>query len=194
MLSYCCYTDPIPLLIISSWLFTKILPNFREAQNSLAELNGIVQDNISGIKEIQVFNQQKKEKKRVKKKAYKYTSSILHALKLSAIFHPGVELISSLGTVIVVGFGGWLAINNHIETADIVAFILYLSLFYQPITTLARVVEDLQQATAGAERVFEVLDTEPDIKDKPDAIEIFKAKGEIKFQNVRFSYIQKMMF
>jgi len=181
---------PIPLLIISSWLFTKkILPNFREAQNSLAELNGIVQDNISGIKEIQVFNQQKKEKKRVKKKAYKYTSSILHALKLSAIFHPGVELISSLGTVIVVGFGGWLAINNHIEIADIVAFILYLSLFYQPITTLARVVEDLQQATAGAERVFEVLDTEPDIKDKPDAIEIFKAKGEIKFQNVRFSYI-----
>ena len=69
------------------------------------------------------------------------------------------------------------------------AFILYLSLFYQPITTLARVVEDLQQATAVAERVFEVLDTEPDIKDKPDAIEIFKAKGEIKFQNVRFSYI-----
>lgn len=180
---------PIPFLAISGWIFTKkILPNFREAQSSLAELNAVVQDNISGIKEIQVFNQQHREKKRVEKRARKYTSAVLKALKLSAIFHPGVEMFSSLGTVIVVAFGGWLAVKGYVSTADIVGFILFLGLFYQPITTLARVMEDLQQATAGAERVFELLDTDPDIADVKGARDIIDAKGEIAFKNVSFSY------
>lgn len=183
---------PIPFLVLGGWMFTKkILPNFREAQSTLADLNAVVQDNISGIKEIQAFNQQTREKNRVEKRAKKYASAILHALKLSAIFHPTVEMVSAFGTVVVVGFGGWLATQNFISPADIVGFILYLSLFYQPITTLARVIEDLQQAIAGAERVFELLDTEPDIIDKKDAKEIVEAKGEIIFQNVSFGYISE---
>ncbi|WHH60176.1 ABC transporter ATP-binding protein [Petroclostridium sp. X23] len=181
---------PIPFLMIGGWWFTKkVLPNFREAQSTLAELNAVVQDNISGIKEIQVFNQQIREKNRVDKRAKKYASAILHALKLSAIFHPAVEMVSAFGTVVVVGFGGWLAMRHYISPADIVGFILYLSLFYQPITTLARVIEDLQQATAGAERVFELLDTEPDIVDQKNAKEIAKAGGEITFEHVDFEYV-----
>ncbi|MFZ5988224.1 MAG: ABC transporter ATP-binding protein, partial [Bacillota bacterium] len=181
---------PIPFLSFLGWLFTKrILPNFREAQSTLAELNAVVQDNISGIKEIQVFNQQAREKKRVEKRARNYTSAVLKALKLSALFHPGVEMLSSLGTVIVVAFGGWFALKGFISTADIVGFILYLGLFYQPVTTLARVMEDLQQAAAGAERVFELLDTYPDIADVKGAKDITNVKGEITFRNVGFSYV-----
>lgn len=180
---------PIPFLAFMGWVFTKkILPNFREAQNSLAELNAVVHDNISGIKEIQVFNQQHREKKRVEKGARKYTSAVLKALKLSAAFHPSVEMFSSLGTVIVVAFGGLFVAKGYISTADIVGFILFLGLFYQPITTLARVMEDLQQATAGAERVFEVLDTDPDIADNKDAKNIIDVKGKICFEDVSFSY------
>ena len=182
---------PIPFLVVGGLVFTKkILPNFREAQGTLAELNAVVQDNISGIKEIQVFNQQFREKKRVEKRARKYTTAILNALKLSAVFHPLVEMLSSFGTVIVVGFGGWLAINGRVSAAEIVGFIMYLGLFYQPITTLARVMEDLQQATAGAERVFELLDTEPDIVDSKDAQEITHSEGEIIFDNVSFHYLE----
>jgi ATP-binding cassette subfamily B protein len=182
---------PIPFLVVSGWIFTrKILPNFREAQNSLADLNATLQDNISGMKEIQVFNQQPREKKKIQKKAQSYVSAILHALNLSAIFHPTVEAISSLGTVIVVGFGGWLALNNHLTVSEIVGFLLYLNVFYQPISTLARVMEDLQQSIAGADRVFEVLDTEPDIQDSKDAIEIKTSKGQVTFDNVSFHYLE----
>jgi ATP-binding cassette subfamily B protein/subfamily B ATP-binding cassette protein MsbA len=182
---------PIPFLVISGWIFTKkILPNFREAQNTLADLNATLQDNISGMKEIQVFNQQPREKKKIQKKAQSYVSAILHALKLSAIFHPTVEAISSLGTVIVVGFGGWLALNNRLSVSEIVGFLLYLNLFYQPISALARVMEDLQQAVAGADRVFEVLDTEPDIQDSKDAIELKNCKGEVTFNDVSFHYLE----
>lgn len=181
---------PIPFLIYGGIIFTKkILPNFREAQSALAELNATLQDNISGMKEIQVFNQQSRERKRIQKKAQSHADAIIHALKLSAIFHPTIEAISSFGTVIVVAFGGWLALNHRLSVPDIVGFLLYLNLFYQPITNLARVTEDLQQAVAGADRVFEVLDTEPDIKDSPNAVEMKNCSGEISFKNVDFSYL-----
>lgn len=181
---------PIPFLLLGSWIFIKkVRPNFKVAQGNLAELNATLQDNISGMKEIQVFNQQTKERGRVKKDAHNYTSAVLHALKLSAVFHPTVEAVSSFGTVIVVLIGGWLALEGNLSVSDIVGFILYLSLFYQPISALARVIEDLQQAVAGADRVFEVLDTEPDIKDDPNAVDIGQSKGDIVFDNVSFNYI-----
>ncbi len=183
---------PIPFLILGGVLFVKkIRPNFRKAQATLGDLNAVVQDNISGIKEIQVFNQQTRESKRVEKRAKNYTSSILSALKLSAMFHPIVEMVSSLGTVIIVACGGWLALKNYVSIADIVGFIMFLGLFYQPITTLARVIEDLQQASAGAERIFELLDIESDIVDNKDAKEIERSKGEIAFSNVSFHYISE---
>ena len=181
---------PIPFIIFGGWLFAKkVRPNFRAAQSNLAELNATLQDNISGMKEIQIFNQQPKEKGRIQKSANSYASAILHALKLSAVFHPTVEAVSSLGTVIVVAFGGWLALRQNISVPDVVGFLLYLNLFYQPISALARVTEDLQMAVAGADRVFEVLDTEPDIIDKPGAENISGSKGEITFRDVSFSYI-----
>lgn len=184
---------PVPLLFLGSWIFIKkIRPNFRAAQGNLAELNATMQDNISGMKEIQVFNQQGSEKSHIKKKAYSYTEAILHALKLSAVFHPTVEAISSFGTVIVVFIGSQLALGGSLSVSEIVGFLLYLNLFYTPISALARVIEDLQQAMAGADRVFEVMDTEPDIKDSPEAKDIAGSRGEITFENVSFNYIDSM--
>jgi ATP-binding cassette subfamily B protein/subfamily B ATP-binding cassette protein MsbA len=184
---------PVPLLITGSMIFIKkIRPNFRIAQGNLAELNATMQDNISGMKEIQVFNQQGSEKTHIKKKAQSYTEAIIHALRLSAIFHPTVEAISSFGTVIVVFFGSQLALGGGLSVSEIVGFLLYLNLFYTPISALARVIEDLQQAMAGADRVFEVMDTEPDIKDGPETEDIAESKGEITFENVSFNYVDSM--
>ncbi len=91
--------------------------------------------------------------------------------------------------MLVIGFGGYLASLNKVPLPDIVAFILLLSMFYQPISTLGRINEDLQNAMAGATRVFEVLDTEPDVKEKPDAANAGKLTGKIQLQNVSFQYI-----
>lgn len=181
---------PVPFLLVGGWVFThKVLPYFKTAQSTLADLNAILQDNLSGMKEIQAFNQQKNEKKRIESGARNYVKAILSALNLSAIFHPTVEMISAFGTVIVVGFGGWLALEAKLSVADIVGFLMYLGLFYQPIATLARVTEDLQQSIAGAERVFEVLDTEPDITDKEHAKPLEAIKGDVQFKHVSFGYV-----
>ena len=94
-----------------------------------------------------------------------------------------------MGTVLVIGFGGYLASLNRVPLPDIIAFILLLNMFYQPISTLGRVNEDLQNALAGASRVFEVLDTEPDVKEKSGAVNAGRLSGRIDLENVSFSYI-----
>ncbi|KAI4452914.1 atp-binding cassette sub-family b [Holotrichia oblita] len=162
-------------------------------QSKMGELNAVLQDNISGIREIQAFNKQKAECENVKKSSVEHITALLKALGLGAIYHPGIQLFSSMGTVFVIGYGGYLASLGQLSISDIVAFILYLNMFYQPITALARINEDVQSALAGAERIFEVLDTDSDIKDLSNAVNVGALKGDIRFNNVSFRYNEEGM-
>ena len=180
---------PIPFILLSGWFFSKkVRPNFREMQRSQGALSAQLQDNFSGIQEIQAFGQQEKAAERVQNKVSAFTKAVLRALNLSAIFHPGVEFITSLGMVIVVGFGGYLAYLQQVDVGDIVAFMLYLSLFYAPITSLANLMEQMQQALAGAERVIEVLDAPQTIMNAPDAKPMTQCRGALRFEAVSFAY------
>lgn len=184
---------PIPFILFSGWIFAKkVRPNFRVAQKSVAELNAKLQDNFSGIQEIQAFGQESFEQEQVTIHAKAYTKSILHALNISAVFHPAVEFLSSTGTIIVVGVGGLFAFGGELSVSDIVAFLLYLSLFYAPISGLARIMEEIQQAYAGAERVMMILDTPNDIVNEPNAGELKNVQGSIEFKNVDFGYEAKV--
>ncbi len=180
---------PIPLILLSGWIFaTKVRPNFKVSQKALAELNAKLQDNFSGIHETQAFGQEEYEREQINEHAGHFTKAMLHALNLSAVFHPGVEFLSSAGTVFVVGVGGLLAFQGELSVSDIVAFLLYLSLFYTPISGLARLLEEVQQAYAGAERVMVILDTKSDIKSEKNAEELKEVQGSIAFESVDFEY------
>ncbi len=184
---------PVPFLLVCSWVFvTKIRPMFRKVQSDLADLNAVLQDNFSGLREIQVFNKQCAEAQHVEQSSLTYTNDMLKALLYSAVFHPGVEFLTSLGTVIVVLFGSLFVLNMQMTATDIVEFFLYLSLFYQPLTALGRIVEDVQQSLAGCDRIFSVLDSEPDIVDAPDAISLPTGRGHIELKNVSFSYNEEI--
>ncbi|MBR6810369.1 MAG: ABC transporter ATP-binding protein, partial [Clostridia bacterium] len=148
--------------------------------------------NLSGVHEIQSFGRETYETEQVNEKNFDHIKAMLHALKVSAVFHPSVEFISSIGTILVVAFGGLLAYHEGLSVADIVAFMLYLGLFYGPIAGLANLLESTQQSLAGAERVMAVLDTPCEIVDKADAADMGKAEGSITFENVSFSYQEDM--
>jgi ABC-type multidrug transport system fused ATPase/permease subunit len=183
---------PIPFILASGWvMMKKVRPKFRLMQKSLAGLNSQLQDNISGIREIQAFGQHERESSRVGEKAGEFTRAMLSALKINAIFHPSVEFLTALGTVIVVGFGGFLAYHSHIDAEEVVAFLLYLALFYAPITGLAQLLENAQLSLAGAERVLEILDSASEVTDKPGAAELPPAQGHIRFENVSFRYVEE---
>ena len=180
---------PIPLILISGVIFSKkVRPYFRISQKKMGELNGKLQDNLSGIHEIQSFGREEYETGRVNEKNFEHVRAMLHALKISAVFHPSVEFISSIGTILVVAFGGYLAYREGLRVADIVAFLLYLGLFYGPVTSLANLLENMQQSMAGAERVIAVLDAPNEICDRPGAGELRDVKGSVAFEHVSFSY------
>ena len=180
---------PIPLILCSGVIFAKIVrPFFRASQKCMGELNAQLQDSLSGLHEIQSFGQEEYEAKRVWVKNFEQVAAMLRALRASAVFHPSVEFLSSAGTVLVVFFGGFLAYRGQLSVEDIVAFVLYLSLFYAPVSSLANLLENLQQSLAGAERVALILETPSAIENAPDATDLENVEGAITFDNVSFHY------
>ncbi len=186
----CC---PIPLILCSGVIFAKVVrPFFKASQKSMGELNAQLQDSLSGLHEIQSFGQESYESERIRTKNFEQVKAMLRALRASAAFHPSVEFLSSAGTVLVVFFGGFLAYQGQLSVEDIVAFVLYLSLFYAPVSGLASLLENLQQSLAGAERVTLILDTPSAIENAADAEDIGNVKGSITFENVSFHYNNKI--
>lgn len=184
---------PIPFILVSGIIFAKVVrPYFKASQKVMGELNAKLQDNLSGMHEIQAFGQQEYEGGQMREANNRQVSAMLRALRASAIFHPTVEFIASAGTILVVFVGGYLAYKNGLSVEDVISFILYLSLFYAPVSGLAQMLENLQQALAGAERVGLILDTPSKIVDAPDATELENVEGSVKFENVKFSYDEQV--
>jgi ATP-binding cassette, subfamily B, bacterial len=183
---------PIPLVIIALRLFAiYVRPAFRRRQQELGELNAILNDNLSGIREIKAFTREKSELQRIWERIDNYRDSLLRALKLMAIFDPFIQFTSALGTIIVIYFGGRMILNQTLPVADLVAFFLYLELFYQPLHHLSTAWENIQESLASAERVSELLDEEPEVQDSalPPVVLPAVTKGELTFVGAGFSYL-----
>ena len=159
-------------------------PYLQRRSGETGDLNG----QLGGIREIQVFTQEEREKRRVTEKVYAHAWAIARAVSLSAAFHGGVDFFAGLGTVFVVFFGGMMALNSNMSIADIAGFLLYVTTFYEPVIQLSHVNESLQQALAAGDRYFEVLDSVPEIQDAPDAVSLPQVKGHIVYENVSFQY------
>jgi ATP-binding cassette, subfamily B, bacterial len=183
---------PVPLIVIAMQGISKyVRPAFRARQDELGELNATLSDNFSGIREIKAFTREDIEMENVGERINRYRDSLLYALRMMALFRPFVGFVSSLGTVGLIYFGGRLALNQTLPLEDLVAFFLYLDLFYQPVRVLSGAWEGIQEALAGAERVEEMLHETPDVQERPDAIALQgRAEGAITLRDVAFKYEQ----
>jgi ATP-binding cassette, subfamily B, bacterial len=181
---------PMPLIVIAMRSFAKyVRPAFRERQKELGQLNATLNDNLSGIREIKAFTQEEREALRVQKHIHRYRDSLLRALKLMATFEPFIDFASSLGTVIVIYFGGMLAFKQVLPVADLVAFFLYLDLFYAPVRILSGAWESVQEALAGGDRVAELMDEQPEVDDAAQAVALpRRAEGALALHDVTFRY------
>ncbi len=148
----------------------KVRPAFRTRQVELGELNAVLNDNLSGIREIKAFTREDLEAENVGGRIHHYRDSLLYALRLMATFHPIIEFTSALGMIGLIYFGGRLAFNQVLPVEDLVAFFLYLEMLYQPVQALSDAWEGVQESLAGAERVAELLEEEPDVPERPDAV------------------------
>jgi len=181
---------PIPFIVLLMQGFARyVRPAFRKRQVELGEFNAALNDNLSGIREIKAFTREDVEAVRIRSYIVRYRDSLLRALRLMATFHPLVDFASSLGTIVLIYFGGRFILNQTLAIADLVAFFLYLNLLYEPVRALSQVWESVQQALAGAERVAELLNEKPDVVDRPGAIALpGRVRGAINFHDVSFRY------
>ena len=181
---------PIPLVFLSLRVYAKyVRPAFRNRQKVLGDLNALLNDNLSGIREIKAFTRETEEAKRVHAGIENYRKSQLSALRLMATFQPFVEFTSSLGTLIVIYFGGRLALQGSLPVADLVAFFLYLQSFYAPVQNLSAAWEAIQSSLAGADRVADLIAEPHEPQNRRGAGPVAgSVKGEFTFKDVCFEY------
>jgi ABC-type multidrug transport system fused ATPase/permease subunit len=148
------------------------------------------QDNLSGMKEIQAFGQEDRELEKMRRLCRHYSNVNIKANFANAVFHPGIEFLTSMGTVIIVGIGGYLAMGGNMTVPDIIGFLMYLGIFYGPLAVLSRLFEDVQISHAGATRIFEILDEDSEVKERADAKILADCDGGIEFDDVSFYYNQ----
>jgi ATP-binding cassette subfamily B protein/subfamily B ATP-binding cassette protein MsbA len=181
---------PIPFVLLSLRVYARyVRPAFRARQKELGDLNALLNDNLSGIREIKAFTREAEESRRVHRGIDNYRRAQLRALRLMAAFQPFVEFTSSLGTLIVVYFGGRLALEGVLPVADLVAFFLYLESFYAPVRNLSGAWEAVQSSLAGADRVAGLLaePSEPQTERGAEAVP-GRAHGELLIEHVDFEY------
>ena len=179
----------IPFLLgITLWQSRHVSPTWKENSRVRGELAGKVQDNLSGIKEIQIFNQQSHEEQTVAKLSLRHSLAYLRASFFFETTYPLLAFVTALGTVIVVVYGGYLVGTGEVEIADIVGFVMYLSMFYGPVKSFSGLAERAGEAGAGCRRVFDVFDEIPEVKEKKNAKVLKRVEGEIVLKDLSFFY------
>ncbi len=183
---------PVPVLAVALRLFnTRVRPIYRQVRDRLGDINARLQDNISGIQVIQAFGQERAALERFAEDSQAYYRARVQGIRAWSTFFPAIRFMAALGMALVLAFGARRVIDGALSLGTLVAFLSYVTSFYQPINRLTEVDNVFQQALAASERVFELLDQEPDIQDTPDASAPPAIQGEIAFEHVYFCYGQE---
>jgi len=181
---------PIPILVLSASAFTKQVHRYYHAiRRNAAELNAYLQDALSGIRETMGFNRQSYERDRFNVLSREYSDSNLKAMCLWSLYSPGMIFVGSLGTVLIIWYGAGEVLRGALTVGELVMFLSYLALFYVPINQIHSVNHMLQHALAASERVFDILDTLPEVQDRPGTIApANRMNGAVRFDRVSFHY------
>ncbi len=181
----------LPFLIYATMVFqVAIKATFQEVRNQVANLNGFVQERVTGMKIVQLFNRENIEYQNFKEINQKHKKAYIKAIWYYSVFFPIAEILSSIGIGLIVWFGGGQAIKDTgISVGMIMGFIQFAQMLFRPLRQIADKFNQLQMGIVAGERVFKVIDTQSTIA-KNGSVVAEKLKGDIVFDNVRFSYIK----
>jgi len=179
----------IPLMILATYIFShQARSAYRETRSKVAAVVGDLAEDISAMRVIQAFAQENASQARFKKVNAANRMAQINAMSLSFIFLPTVDLLGILATIIVLWFGGLSVSRGEVSIGILVAFLAYVTRFFQPIQELSRLFTTMQSAMAGGEQVLRLLNTKSEVVDKPWAKAMPPIKGSIEFDHVSFQY------
>ncbi|MAJ16021.1 MAG: ABC transporter ATP-binding protein [Opitutia bacterium TMED67] len=181
---------PIPLLIIGAMWYTLTAHNrYRKQRQASSAMNALLMDNLQGVREIKAFGKEKHEDNRFTDRAEAMRQGTLTIMRAWAFYNPTMSFVAATGTGLVLWIGGEQIMNNQMSVGELVAFLFYLALFYEPISKLHGLNQMLQSARAGGERVFDILDSTEERKNL-DKLKLLpnKVRGEVRYNAVHFDY------
>ncbi|MDF2672495.1 MAG: transporter ATP-binding protein [Clostridiales bacterium] len=170
---------------------SKMRRNFKQIRESLADINGRLEDSISGIRVVKSFTNEEYEEYKFDDGNDNFKKLRTISVRFIGIFGSGINFFSNLSTLVTLVAGGYFAAKGEISYGDLVAYLIYINQFLQPVKRLANFIEQFQRGMAGFRRFTEVMEIQPDIVDSQEAIGIENVKGEVEFKDVAFSYDEK---
>jgi len=180
----------VPLVFLATVIFRKYSrASYRKVRQNVSEVNAFLSENLSGMKVTQIFNQEEKKRLEFKDHSMKLRNSYLQEILVFGIYRPIVYMFAMVGSLLVLYIGYQEVMLGIISAGILYSYYAYVGDFFEPIQQLAEQFNTLQNAFASAEKVFDVLDTKPDITDEKDAMDITSFSGKIEFKNVWFSYL-----
>ncbi len=180
---------PIPIIALVSVVFGRRMHLlYHRIWRRFASLHAILADTIPGIRVVKSFAQEPREADRFAERSADLFGQEMRAVRLWSGFFPFLGLMTGLGSILIFGVGGWLVLNGQTTPGVLIAFTGYLWQFYMPVQHFGRINHRLQHCVTSAERVFEIMDTDPEPVERPDALVLDPMEGKVEFRGVRFSY------
>ncbi len=179
----------VPVALLVTILFARLArERFRAIRTQLAKLNSFLSETLSGIAIIQLFAGQESSKETFENLSEGFLHRTMRQIKLFGIFMPLTEFMSSTAIAIILWYGGGEVLQRRLTLGELVAFISYMRLFFQPLRELAQQYSIVQSAMASAERIFQLFDTKSDIRQLPEPVRLPKVTGMLEFNNLQFGY------
>ena len=175
-----------PLIVLTTWFRRRSRHAFREVRLCVAHINSFLQERLTSMSLVQLFNQEEKESRKFETINQRHRDANINTVFYYALFYPAVEVVGALGVALIIWFGGGQVIRNITTIGTLIAFIQLTRLFYEPIADISERYNILQSAMASAERIFELLDTP--VPSTAGTRSVGRAKGRIEFRNVWFAY------
>jgi ATP-binding cassette subfamily B protein len=179
----------LPLMgLATAWFRSRSNHAYRRVRERLGLVTATLAEDISGMRVVQSFTREPTSQTTFRGVNQRYREANYETVVLNGIYFPVVDVLSALATAIVLGFGGWLVVEGDMTPGTLVAFLLYLANFFDPVQQLSQLYNTFLSATAALDRITNVLDEEPDIVDAADADALGRVEGHVHFEHVRFGY------
>ncbi len=179
----------LPLLLLTSLVFRRYSAGaFKETRERISAITSHLQETLSGVRVVRSFGQEQRHISRMTELNVLNRQANMKTVYLNAAYFPATELMTAIGTAVILLYGGYQVVNGNIEVGIVVSFIGYLQLFFDPIQQLAQLYATYQQGMAALDKIFGLLDTDVEIVDAPDAVDPGRIDGALSFAGVGFSY------
>jgi ATP-binding cassette subfamily B protein len=179
----------LPPLVIATALFRKHSARaYRQVRERLGMVTATLAEDIAGMRVVQAFTREAEQERSFREVNLSYRAANHRTIVLNGLYFPFVDFLSAIATAVVLGYGGYLVFDGNMTVGTLFAFVGYLSNFFDPVQQLSQLYNTFLSAVAALDQITRVLDEEPEVRDRPGAVELPRIDGNVKFDDVRFGY------